>query len=169
MEENKSTEEVEEKVEEVEKTEETNDQQPTTNNQLEETTDRLKRVMAEFENYKKREVKEKEMLHKTVLSDIVGSLLPVIDNLEHACNAETEDEGYKQGVELVLKQFLDVLKSFGVEQIETVGKTFDPEVHEAVSSVTDETLGEKEIKEEFRSGYKVGIKVIRHAMVSVAN
>ena len=138
-------------------------------NQLEETTDRLKRIMAEFENYKKREVKEKGMLHKTVLSDIVSSLLPVIDNLEHATNAKTEDNGYKQGVELVLKQFLDVLKSFGVEQIETVGKTFDPEVHEAVSSVQDETLGEKEIKEEFRKGYKVGTKVIRHAMVSVAN
>jgi len=137
--------------------------------ELEETTDRLKRVMAEFENYKKREAKEKEMLHKTVISDIVSSLLPVIDNLEHATNTNTEDEGYKQGVGLVLKQFLDVLKSFGVEQIETVGKTFDPEVHEAVSSVQDETLGEKEINAELRKGYKVGSKVIRHAMVSVAN
>ena len=138
--------------------------------ELEETTDRLKRVMAEFENYKKRESKEREMLHKTVLSDIVSSLLPIIDNLEHATNAElTENSGYKQGVELVLKQFLDVLKSFNVTQIETVGKTFDPELHEAVSSVEDSNLGEKEIKEEFRKGYIIGEKVIRHSMVVVAN
>lgn len=123
--------------------------------ELEETTDRLKRIMAEFENYKKRETKEKDMLYKSISSDIVTSLLPAIDNLEHAANAKTEDEGYKQGVELVLKQFLDVLKTFGVEEIKTVGETFDPEVHEAVSSVQDENLGEKEIKEEFRKGYTI--------------
>ena len=137
--------------------------------ELEETTDRLKRVMAEFENYKKRGLKEREMLNKSLLADIAASLLPVMDNLEHASNAKTEDEGYKQGVTLVLKQFSDVFTSFGVEQIKTVGETFDPELHEAVASIQDETLGEKEIKEEFRKGYKVGSKVIRHAMVSVAN
>lgn len=140
-----------------------------TKQELEETTDRLKRIMAEFENYKKRSSKEREMLYNSLLSDIVSSLLPVIDNLEKASEAETEDENYKQGIELVLKQFKDVLTKFGVEEIKTVGETFDPEVHEAVSSIQDETKGEKEIVQEFRKGYKIGTKVIRHSMVIVAN
>lgn len=137
--------------------------------ELEETTDRLKRLMAEFDNFKKRSAKEREGLYNSLLSDIVSSFLPVVDNLEKAVNAETSDEGYKQGVELVLKQFMDVLNSLGVKEIEGCGTTFNPEYHEAVSSVQDETLGEKEIKEVFRKGYKIGDKVIRHAMVVVAN
>lgn len=137
--------------------------------ELEETTDRLKRIMAEFENYKKRSSKEREMLYNSILADIVSSFLPVIDNLEKASEAETEDENYKQGLELVLKQFKDVLTKFGVEEIKTIGETFDPEVHEAVSSIQDETKGEKEIVQEFRKGYKIGTKVIRHSMVIVAN
>lgn len=137
--------------------------------ELEETTDRLKRLMAEFDNFKKRSAKEREGLYNSLLSDIVGSFLPVVDNLEKAVNSNTEDEGYKQGVELVLKQFMDVLSSLGVKEIEGVGATFNPEYHEAVSLVQDETLGEKEIKEVFRKGYKIGEKVIRHSMVVVAN
>lgn len=137
--------------------------------ELEETTDRLKRIMAEFENYKKRSNKEREALYNSLLADIIASFLPVIDNLEKAVQAKTEDEGYKQGIELVLKQFVDVLIKFGVEEIKTVGETFDPEIHEAVSSIQDETKGEKEIVQEFRKGYKIGTKVIRHAMVVVAN
>ena len=137
--------------------------------ELEETTDRLKRLMAEFDNFKKRSVKEREGLYNSLLSDIVSSFLPVVDNLEKAVNSNTEDEGYKQGVELVLKQFMDVLNSLGVKEIEGVGSTFNPEYHEAVSLVQDENLGEKEIKEVFRKGYKIGDKVIRHAMVVVAN
>lgn len=137
--------------------------------ELEETTDRLKRIMAEFENYKKRSNKEREALYNSLLADIIASFLPVIDNLEKAVQAKTEDQGYKQGIELVLKQFVDVLTKFGVEEIKTVGETFDPEVHEAVSSIQDEKKGEKEIVQEFRKGYKIGTKVIRHAMVVVAN
>ena len=137
--------------------------------ELEETTDRLKRLMAEFDNFKKRSAKERESLYNSILSDIVGSFLPVVDNLEKAVNSSTQDEGYKQGVELVLKQFMDVLSSVGVKEIEGVGSTFNPEYHEAVSLVQDETLGEKEITEVFRKGYKIGEKVIRHSMVVVAN
>ena len=140
-----------------------------TEQELEETVDRLKRVMAEFENYKKRSNKERESLYGTLVADIISSLLPVIDNLEKAVEANTNDEGYKQGVELVLKQFMDVLTKFNVEEIKTVGETFDPEVHEAVSSIQDETKAEKEIVQVFRKGYKIGTKVIRHAMVVVAN
>lgn len=137
--------------------------------ELEETTDRLKRLMAEFENYKKRSSKERESLYNTLLGDIISSFLPILDNLEKAVDAKTEDEGYKQGVELVLKQFMDTFKSLGVETIKTVGETFDPEVHEAVSSIQDEKKGEKEVVQEFRKGYKIGTKIIRHAMVVVAN
>ena len=137
--------------------------------ELEETTDRLKRLMAEFDNFKKRSAKEREGLYNSLLSDIVSSFLPVVDNLEKAVNSNTEDEGYKQGVELVLKQFMDVLGSLGVKEIEGIGSTFNPEYHEAVSLVQDENFGEKEIKEVFRKGYKIGEKVIRHSMVVVAN
>lgn len=164
-------EEVVEQVEEKEPSEETKlkDTILLQKEQLDEQEDRLKRLMAEFDNFKKRSAKEREGLYNSLISDIFSSLLPVIDNLEKAVEAKTEDEGYKQGVELVLKQFKDVLKANGVEEIETVGQTFDPELHEAVASVTDENLGEKEIKEEYRKGYKIGSKVIRHSMVVVAN
>ena len=125
--------------------------------------------MAEFDNFKKRSTKEREGLYNSLVSDIFTSLLPVIDNLEKAVEANTEDESYKEGIELVLKQFSDVLTKFNVEVIKTVGETFDPEVHEAVSSIQDETKKEKEVVQEFRKGYKIGTKVIRHAMVVVAN
>ena len=137
--------------------------------ELAETEDRLKRIAAEFDNYKKRSSKERETMHSSLLADIIASFLPILDNLEKALEAKTEDENYKQGIELVLKQFKDVLTANGVKEIETVGKTFDPELHEAVSSVVDENLGEKEIKSEYRKGYMIGNKVIRHSMVIVAN
>lgn len=137
--------------------------------ELEEKDDRLKRLMAEFDNFKKRSQKEREGLYNTLISDIFTSLLPVIDNLEKAVSVKTEDENYKQGVEMVLKQFKDVLSSNGVKEIETIGKTFDPELHEAVGSVVDESFGEKEIKEEYRKGYIIDGKVIRHSLVVVAN
>ena len=131
--------------------------------------DHFKRILAEFENFKKRSKKERESLYNSILSDVVESILPILDNLENAEKAETKDENYKQGIELVLKQFNDVLKAKGIEEIEAEGETFDPELHEAVRSVQDETKGEKEIVEVYRKGYKIGNKVIRHAMVSVAN
>ena len=113
-----------------------------TEKELEETVDRLKRVMAEFENYKKRNSKEREILYNNVLADIIAAFLPVVDNLEKACMTNTADENMKQGIELVVKQINDIFTRFGVENIETVGKPFDPEVHEAVSSVQDDSLGE---------------------------
>lgn len=164
-------EEVVEQVEEKEQSEETKlkDTILLQKEQLNEQEDRLKRLMAEFDNFKKRSAKEREGLYNSLVSDIFSSLLPVIDNLEKAAAAQTQDENYKQGVELVLKQFKDVLEANGVKEIEAIGQTFDPELHEAVSSVVDENLGEKEIKEEYRKGYKIGSKVIRHSMVVVAN
>jgi len=159
----------ESKEEILEKEEVVEVKEDTTKQELEEMTDRYKRLMAEFDNFKKRSSKEREGLYNSLISDIVTSLLPVIDNLEKAVSVKTEDEAYKQGVELVLKQFKEVLTANGVQEIEAVGIPFDPEVHEAVGMVTDETLGEKIIKEEYRKGYKIGSKVIRHSMVVVAN
>lgn len=167
MEENKETKINEENKKVEEKTE--NNETEKLKAELEETTDRYKRMMAEFDNYKKRSAKERDGLYNSLVADIVTSLLPTLDNLEKAVSVKTEDESYKQGVEMVLKQFTDTLSSLGVQEIETVGTTFNPEFHEAVSSVQDENLGEKEIKEEFRKGYKIGDKVIRHSMVVVAN
>ena len=91
---------------------------------LEETEDRLKRIAAEFDNYKKRSNKEKEELYNSIMGDIVSSFLPVIDNLEKAVESKTEDEAYKQGVELVLKQFKDVLNANGVKEIEAIRQNF---------------------------------------------
>ena len=137
--------------------------------EIDETEDRLKRLMAEFENFKKRSAKEREGLYNSLIADIAMSLLPVIDNLEKAVSVKTEDNNYKIGVELVLKQFKEVLKSNGINEIEAVGKTFDPQLHEAVGSVDDPSLGVQEIKEEYRKGYIIGDKVIRHSLVVVAN
>ena len=137
--------------------------------EYDELDDRFKRILAEFENYKKRSKKEEKMLYSSILGDVVESILPVVDNLENALKVETKDEEYKKGIELVLKQFKDVLSSKGVEEIKAVGETFDPELHEAVSSIQDENLGEKEIAQEYRKGYKIGDRVLRHSMVIVAN
>lgn len=140
-----------------------------TQEELDELTDRYKRVLAEFENFKKRSTKERDGLYNSILGDVITGILPIMDNLEKAVDAKTEDENYKQGVELVLKQLKEFLNKQGVEEIPGVGTTFDPEVHEAISSIVDENLGEKEIKEEYRKGYKIGNKIIRHSLVVVAN
>ena len=156
-----------EKVQSEENTE--NSELQAIQQELDELTDRYKRILAEFENHKKRSQKEREGLYNSVLGDIIEVMLPILDNLENAAKVETSDKNYKKGIELVLKQFQDVLKSKGVEEIKALGETFDPELHEAVSSVQDDSKGEKEIVQEYRKGYKIGHRVIRHSMVVVAN
>ena len=136
---------------------------------LEDLKDRHTRLIAEFDNLKKRSAKERENLYNSIICDIVTPLLPVVDNLEHAVAQSTSDEEYKKGIELVLKQFKDILASQNVKEIEAVGKPFDPSIHEAVSSIQDENLGEKIVASEYRKGYMIGNKVIRHSMVVVAN
>jgi len=137
--------------------------------QLDEAEDRIKRLMAEFENFKKRSEKERQAMYSSVMGDVVTSLLPAIDNLEKAADAETEDKQYQEGVKMVLNQIKDVLKANNVTEIEAVGKPFDPSLHEAVSMVEDPDLGSKIVKEEFRKGYMIGDRVLRHSMVVVAN
>ena len=161
--------ETEKKEENVENKKAKKEQEIVPKSEYDELDDRYKRILAEFENYKKRSAKERESLYNSILSDVVEVMLPILDNLENAAKVETNDEEYKKGIELVLKQFQDTLKAKGVEEIQTVGETFDPELHEAVSSVQDDTKGEKEIVQEYRKGYKIGTKVIRHSMVVVAN
>ena len=154
-----------EKVEVVDNQEELNKLKEEYN----ELDDRYKRMFAEFENYKKRSQKEKEGIYGMITGDVVATMLPVMDNLQKAAEAKSEDVGYQEGVKLVYRQFAEGLKSLGLEEIETVGKRFDPEFHEAVSHIQDETKGEQEIVQEYRKGYKIGNKVVRHSMVIVAN
>ena len=134
-----------------------------------ELDDRYKRLFAEFENYKKRSQKEKDSIYGMITGDVVATMLPIMDNLEKAADAKTEDTKYQEGVKLVGRQFQEALKRLGLEEIETLGQKFDPEFHEAVSHVEDNTKGEQEIVQEFRKGYKIGNKVVRHSMVIVAN
>lgn len=151
------------------KEKELNEQISKLKDELEDIKDRHTRLIAEFDNLKKRSAKERENLYGSIMGDVISSLLPVMDNLEKATEAESKDEEYKKGIELVLKQFKDVLSANGVTEIEAVGQQFDPSIHEAVSSIQDENLGEKIVAQEYRKGYKIGNRVIRHSMVVVAN
>ena len=138
--------------------------------ELEEVTDRYKRLLAEFENFKKRSQKERDNLYGLITGDVVSTILPIMDNLEKAAEAKTEDTNYQDGVKMVSKQLSEALIKFGLKEIDAKpGTTFDPELHEAVSHVDDQNKGEKEITEEYRKGYMIGNKVIRHSMVIVAN
>ncbi len=137
--------------------------------EIDEKDDRIKRLMAEFENFKKRSDKERTGMYNSVMGDVIIKLLPVLDNLEKAVGSVVQDEQYKNGIELVIKQFKDVLASNGVVEIEAVGKPFDPTYHEAVSLIEDSTLGTKIVKEEYRKGYMIGDRVLRHSLVVVAN
>ena len=104
-----------------------------------------------------------------ITGDVVATMLPIMDNLEKAVDAKTEDTAYQDGVRLVARQFADALKRLGLEEIESVGVKFDTEFHEAVSHIEDPEKGEQEIVQEYRKGYKIGNKVVRHSMVIVAN
>ncbi len=134
-----------------------------------EDSERYLRLMAEFDNYKKRSAKERENIYTDVRVDTVTKFLPVFDNLERAMKTETADEAFKRGVEMTFNQLMDVFKKLGVEEIESVGGPFDPKLHNAVMHVEDAEHGENEIVEEFQKGFRIGDKVIRFSMVKVAN
>ena len=169
LQEDKKAEHVEENIEQNNKEKELNEQISKLKDELADVKDRHTRLIAEFDNLKKRSAKEREGLYNSIMADIISSLLPILDNLEKAVESQTQDEEYKKGIELVLKQFKDVLEANGVKEIEAEGKPFDPELHEAVSTIQDENLGEKIVAKEYRKGYTIGSKVIRHSMVVVAN
>ena len=132
-------------------------------------SDAYLRLLAEYDNYRKRSQREKDSLYADVKADTLTKFLPVYDNLVRALNQHTEDEAYRKGIEMIMTQFCATMEKLGVEKIESLGKTFDPTLHNAVMHVDDETRGENEIVEVFQEGFRLGDKVIRFAMVKVAN
>lgn len=131
--------------------------------------DRYLRLAAEYDNYRKRSQRERDSIFNDVRSDTVTKFLPVYDNLVRALEQSTADEAYRKGVEMIMTQFKDILSRLGVTEIESVGKTFDPALHNAVMHDTDESQGENVIVQELQKGFKMGDKVIRFAMVKVVN
>ena len=131
--------------------------------------DQYLRLAAEYDNFRKRSQKEKEGLYQGAKSDAVAAFLPVYDNLDRALKQETADEAYKKGVEMTMTGLKDILAKLGVEEIPALGETFDPALHNAVMHVEDESAGENTVVDVFQAGFKLGDKVIRFAMVKVAN
>ena len=140
--------------------------------QIEELTDKVKRQMAEFDNFRKRTEKEKAQMFEMGAKSIIEKLLPVVDNFERGIAALTEEEkgtGFADGMEKVYKQMMTMLEEAGVTPIEAEGKEFDPNLHNAVMHIEDENLGENIVAQEFQKGYMYRDTVVRHSMVQVAN
>ena len=135
---------------------------------LAESEDSKLRLAAEYDNYRRRTQKEREALYNDAFADAVNGILPIIDNLDYALQFGASEEE-KKGIELIIKNANEALAKMGVTEIEALGKTFDPNLHNAVMHSEDETKGESEIVQVLQKGYKLGEKVIRFAMVSVAN
>ena len=127
------------------------------------------RVAAEFDNFRKRTVKEKEASYGNGKSDAVAKILPIYDNLERALKQETTDAAFKKGVEMTMTELVKILNGLGVEIFGQVGDSFDPNLHNAVMHTENEELGENMIAQVFQKGFKIGDKVVRFAMVQVAN
>lgn len=137
--------------------------------QIEELTDRLKRNMAEFDNFRKRTEKEKASMYIIGAREIVEKILPVVDNFERGLAQAPEEDAFAEGIRMIYKQLMTTLEELGVKQIEAVGKEFDPDFHNAVMHVEDEETGENIVVEEFQKGYTYKDFVVRHSMVKVAN
>ncbi len=140
--------------------------------QIEELQDKLKRQMAEFDNFRKRTDKEKSAMYEIGARDIIEKILPVLDNFERGLAAvpeDVKDSSFADGVAMIYKQFVKTLEDAGVEAIEAVGQQFDPNLHNAVMHIDDDAYGENEISQELQKGYKYRGTVVRHSMVQVAN
>ena len=139
-------------------------------NQLESVKDQFVRLTAEYDNYRKRTAKEKDALYQDAKADTIREFLAVYDNLERAVATEgDEDSPHKKGLEMIFHQYQEILKKLGVTEIEAQGQTFDPEKHNAVMHIDDENFGENVVSQVFQAGFMLGDKVIRHAIVQVAN
>lgn len=136
---------------------------------VQEQEDKYMRLLAEYDNYRKRSQKEKEASWTNAKAETIKEILPVYDNLARALQQETADEAYAKGVEMIMTQLKNALEKLGVEEIPAEGQPFDPNLHNAVMHVDDEELGENVVAEVFQAGFKLGDKIIRHAMVKVAN
>ena len=138
--------------------------------QLESVKDQFVRLTAEYDNYRKRTTKEKETIYQDAKGDTIKEFLAVYDNLERAAASEGgEDSPHKKGLEMIFHQYQEILKKLGVTEIEAKGQPFDPEKHNAVMHIDDESLGENVVAQVFQAGFMLGDKVIRHAIVQVAN
>lgn len=137
--------------------------------EIAELKDKILRQMAEFDNYRKRTTKEKTDIYVDVKAKCAAELIPMIDNFERALDCPCEDENFKKGIDMIFHQFQQILASMGVEEIEALGAVFDPQVHHAVSQVEDENFGENTVSQVYQKGYRIGDKVVRPAMVVVAN
>lgn len=139
---------------------------------IEELTDRLKRSMAEFDNFRKRTEKEKASMYEIGARDVIEKILPIVDNFERGLAAIPEDSKetpFAEGMEKIYRQFMKTLEEMGVTPIEAVGKEFDPNFHNAVMHIEDENLGENIVAQELQKGYMYRDSVVRHSMVQVAN
>lgn len=136
--------------------------------EVEALKDRLSRMTAEYDNFRKRTAKEKEGIYTDACEDVLKGILPVLDNLERAISVEGSIEDLKKGIEMTIKQFNNALEGLNVEEISTEGE-FDPHVHNAVMHIDDEQYGKNQVVEVFQKGYKRGDKVLRYSMVKVAN
>ena len=136
---------------------------------LSDQEDKYLRLAAEYDNYRRRSQKEKESAWADSKAETAAAFLPVYDNLERALKQETADEAYKKGVEMTMNQLKSVLEKLGITEIDALGKPFDPALHNAVMHVEDENFGENTVAEVFQAGFMLGEKVIRFAMVKVAN
>ena len=147
------------------------DQVEEANKASEEMKDRYTRMCAEFENYKRRTGKELDARYADAKGDVWKNILPVVDNFERALAQETDESNasYKQGVEMIYRQLVEAMKAAGVEEIEALNAEFNPEFHNAVMHVDDESVGANIIVDVFAKGYKMGDKVLRYSMVKVAN
>jgi len=141
----------------------------TLQNELSVERDKYLRLAAEYDNYRKRSAKEREMIYTDARTDAISKLLPVYDNLERALRTECADEAYCKGVEMIATQLTEVLNSMGVKEIPAVGQPFDPNLHNAVMKIEDPNLGENMIAEEYQKGFILGDRVIRFSTVVVAN
>ena len=131
--------------------------------------DSLLRLAAEYDNFRKRTVKEKEASYGNGKADAVAKMLPIYDNLERALNQPTEDAAYKKGVEMTMNELLKIFTSLGVEVFGNVGDAFDPNLHNAVMHIDSDELEENTLSQVFQKGFKIGEKIVRFAMVQVAN
>lgn len=137
--------------------------------QLADEQNKYLRLAAEYDNYRKRSLKEKDHIYSDGVGDTLTKFLPIYDNLERALQQETADEAYKKGVEMIMTAMQETLSKCGVEVFGTAGDAFDPEMHNAVMHIEDESLGENVIADVFQKGFRIGEKIVRFAMVRVAN
>lgn len=142
---------------------------PSAGDELAALNDKYLRLCAEYDNFRKRSQKEKDSLYADIKAETLKKFLPVYDNLVRALDQTTQDEAYRKGVEMIMTQFNATMEKLGVTEIESLGQKFDPALHNAVMHVDDEEKGENEIVEVFQKGFMMGDKVIRFAMVKVAN